>query len=67
MRTADHTYQLTEPERIAAARWAAIDLLFPRMTGRRRHADHRSRWVPVNGWVHTFDSSGAIHSERAPA
>lgn len=68
MRTED-LYLIPDPERIAAARWAAIDLLYPVIERRhRRDRFTNPRWpVPVDGWLHTYDSSGGIHSERASA
>ena len=56
MRTAD-LFTLPDVERIAAARWAAIKLLYPVIGDRRR------RRV---GWHHRYTSAGSILSERRP-
>lgn len=66
MRTEDATYRLLDTDRIAAARWAAIDLLFPAVeraaeVARRRGGRRKGHQVD---WTHTYNSAGALISEN---
>lgn len=60
------TYLIPDADVIAAARWAAITLLFPKLEelSERSVAEQAREQGLAPIWHHTWNSSGAILSER---
>lgn len=56
----DTIYLIPDAERIASARWAAIELLYPALVR------HTPAALSSQHWHHAYDSAGGIHSERPP-
>ena len=59
-------YLVPDTDVIAAARWAAITLLLPKIEelSERRVAEEARQHGLAACWHHSYDSSGAIRSER---